>query len=172
MAYFSESDTMSNNISFRLFSPHKLCFAFLLFLAGCGTVSKINSDTVHAGPFTMDLPPELKPVPITSTDSYMGAYQGPGIYLTFDYGTLANNFEDWPPATEFELVQIDDKEARIGTLHRGFRPGYEFSTQVAFRDTGGKFLTITAACKTKADCNRAKQIFPLREIQTERSRVI
>jgi hypothetical protein len=159
MAYFSESDTMSKNIPSRLFNPQNLCFFLLLFLTGCGTVSKMNSDTFHAGPFTMDLPPDLKLVPTTSTDSYTGAFQGPGIYLAFDYGLLANNFEDWPPATEFELVKIDDKDARIGTLHRGFRPGYDFSTQVAFRDTGGKFLTITAACKTKSDCNRAKQIF-------------
>jgi hypothetical protein len=107
----------------------------------------------------MVVPKDLKPVPTTATDSYTGAFEGPGIYLKFDYGSAANNFEDWPPSTEYELVKIEDRDGRIGTVPRGFTPGYNFSTQVSFRDTGGKPLTITAACKTLKDCERAKQIF-------------
>ncbi len=136
-----------------------LCLILALFLTGCGTVREMNSTTYHAGPFTMDLPSDLKQKPTGGSDSYIGVFESKNMYLTFDYGMSANNFEDWPAGTEYELVMIDEKEVRIGTINKGFRPGFAYSTQVSFRNTGGKYLTITAACKTKTDCARAKEIF-------------
>ncbi|HEX3797948.1 MAG TPA: hypothetical protein VH413_04540 [Verrucomicrobiae bacterium] len=149
---------MSRKI-FHFLAATVFSFGLIFLVSGCHSMGGSGGKTYHAGPFTMNLPHEFKAVPASATNSYVGAFQSPGVYLEFDYGIAANNFEDWPQATEFEMVTVDEKEARIGTVGRGFQPGYNFSTQIAFRDTGGSPLTITAACKTSADCARAKEIF-------------
>jgi len=107
----------------------------------------------------MDMPLDMRKTSTTRTDSYFAEFEGEGLLINFDYGTNANDFSDWPPATEYKLETIDGKAARIGTVSKGYRPGYEYTSQVSFRDTGGKYLTITAACKTKADLARAKRVF-------------
>jgi hypothetical protein len=144
---------------FRCFALVVFCGGLVALGNGCQSEGGADSKSFHAGPFTMILPKDLKPVPVPASDTYAGAFEGPGMYLKFDYGNAANNFEDWPPSTEFEIVKIEEIDARIGTVQKGFEPGYNFSTQVSFRDTGVKPLTITAACKTLKDCQRAKKIF-------------
>jgi hypothetical protein len=129
-----------------------------LLLFGCAT-SGDKWTTLHTGPFTMRLPADLKQTPRTSTDSYVEEFRNSRLDVSFDYGFSANNFEDWPTQTEYEEVAAGDVPGRIGTIHRGFKSGYAYSTQIAFRETGEKYLTITAACKTKADVATARKIF-------------
>jgi hypothetical protein len=140
-----------------------LCLILAFLLVGCGTTRHSANtggwSTCHAGPFNLDMPLDMRKTSTTRTDSYFAEFQGKGLLISFDYGTSANDFSDWPPATEYQLVTIDGRNARIGTVNKGYRPGYKFTSQVAFRETGGKFLTITAACETKADLARAKKVF-------------
>jgi hypothetical protein len=141
------------------------CLILAVLLAGCGTTGHHSAakstgwSTLRAGPFNMDMPVDLRKTSTTRTDSYFAEFQGKGLLISFDYGSNANDFSDWPPSTEYQLLTIDGKAARIGTVEKGYRPGFKFTTQVAFRETGGKFLTITAACETKADVARAKKVF-------------
>ena len=133
---------------------------FLMLVTGCSTAKKTSGwSTCHAGPFNLDMPVDLLKTSTTRTDSYFAEFQGQGLLVNFDYGSSANDFSDWPASTEYQMVTIDGKAARIGTVNQGYRPGYKFTSQVAFRDTDGKFLTVTAACETKSDVARAKRIF-------------
>lgn len=69
----------------------------------------------------MVVPPDLVPQTVQGTDSYLGAYRGPGLSVDFDYGWYAN-YSSYPPFSNepsskpgYEEVnaQIDGREARI-----------------------------------------------------------
>jgi hypothetical protein len=143
-----------------MFGMRHFYLILLLLLTGCGTTHHSSGwSTCHAGPFNLDMPVDLRKTSTTRTDSYFAEFEGKGLLVSFDYGSNANDFGDWPPATEYEMVTIDGKTARIGTVNKGYRSGYKFTTQVSFRETDGKYLAITAACETKSDLARAKKVF-------------
>src|SRR5579863_5496034 len=103
----------------------------LIFLTGCATTGKW--ETYHAGPFTVALPSDMTKAGPTGAQSEVLEFENTDLWLRVDFSSAANNFEDWPTATEYEFVKIDGHETQLGTLHRSFRPGYAYSAQVAFR---------------------------------------
>lgn len=115
--------------------------------------------------FSFRLPPEFKEVPVQGIDSFVRNYAGPGIDLSFDFGSYSNDFNGWDPTTKYELVKINGRKAKIGTGEKGYYRDGESRLQAQVHFAGvypGKTdpkLSMYASCATPEDIVTAKAIF-------------
>jgi hypothetical protein len=119
------------------------------------------------GPFTFDLPSIAQDNGARGIDSFVREFRCGTMLIGFDYGQYSDAFDRWSSVTRSEIVTIDGRTGRIGTLTRTFEG--EYLTYIVFRDVHPPkyygthphrtHLTISAGCKVPEDIPTAHQIF-------------
>lgn len=127
----------------------------LMLLTGCVSHPS-NWQTYDAGRFSFVMPSDLKKTWEGGIDSYVCEIQSPEMSLFFDDGLYSGDPFDTQgelPSFKSHHESIDSHDVQIASFDR------DPSNHVIIVNFIGFGLTMSANCKTTADCQTATQIF-------------
>ena len=118
---------------------------------------------------SIQLPAEMKEVPVKGIDSLVRMYESSELKLLMDYGAYSDSFKNIPDAaTDLQIEEaliIDGRSAKLVTYvlasGAGGRPGFPYFAGIHFADLGRgpRFkLTFSASARTPEAQSLAEQI--------------